>query len=337
MICKWCGNPLTAADRTCRRCGREVPARSDCGGFYDLVPNARQPHSGNTVPGQNVHRPQTPPVPYYSREGENARQRKNSSPQRMVMMILAAACFLLVLVLLFSINSKVKKCLDILQNDGPEAAFFAGEQVPAAEPAPGAAKETERTAPEAAAPDQLIAPEKEESQTVPETTPWDPGTEATEAVSRFSVSHEDVKVEVTLQGEGGEELPIENIEPIPGGMLIRLGDRELKLTYETQTEEDGSSCIVTYDFSADTVQWQYLTDEADSWMNFPEESVEQSRQDGQTVLRFSDEDLMKLAGEGELQLRCCLEGTDEVGTVRIVVTGFRWQKGQEEATPNTVF
>lgn len=37
MLCKWCGETVTPADRQCRRCGRELPALSDCGGFYDLV------------------------------------------------------------------------------------------------------------------------------------------------------------------------------------------------------------------------------------------------------------------------------------------------------------
>lgn len=38
MICKWCGESIKAGTRTCRRCKRELPALSDCGGFYDLVP-----------------------------------------------------------------------------------------------------------------------------------------------------------------------------------------------------------------------------------------------------------------------------------------------------------
>lgn len=40
MICKWCGAKTDRKDPKCRRCGRENPALSDCGGFYDLVPQA---------------------------------------------------------------------------------------------------------------------------------------------------------------------------------------------------------------------------------------------------------------------------------------------------------
>lgn len=42
MFCKWCGGTLAPSDTKCKRCGREVPALSDCGGFYDLVPGARR-------------------------------------------------------------------------------------------------------------------------------------------------------------------------------------------------------------------------------------------------------------------------------------------------------
>lgn len=42
MFCKWCGGSLTSYDTKCKRCGKEVPALSDCGGFYDLVPNVKK-------------------------------------------------------------------------------------------------------------------------------------------------------------------------------------------------------------------------------------------------------------------------------------------------------
>ena len=40
MICKWCGNSMETRETVCRRCGKEVSPKSDCGGFYDLVPDA---------------------------------------------------------------------------------------------------------------------------------------------------------------------------------------------------------------------------------------------------------------------------------------------------------
>lgn len=43
MFCKWCGNTLFPTETKCKRCGKEIPALSDCGGFYDLVPTAKPP------------------------------------------------------------------------------------------------------------------------------------------------------------------------------------------------------------------------------------------------------------------------------------------------------
>lgn len=58
MICKWCGAKIREKDRSCPRCGQELPPLSECGGFYDLVPGARQ----GAVPPVNPVSP-VPPVP----------------------------------------------------------------------------------------------------------------------------------------------------------------------------------------------------------------------------------------------------------------------------------
>lgn len=38
MFCKFCGQTLNASAAKCGRCGREVPAKSDCGGFFGILP-----------------------------------------------------------------------------------------------------------------------------------------------------------------------------------------------------------------------------------------------------------------------------------------------------------
>lgn len=42
MICRWCGKEVFPGQRNCGSCGREVPPLSDCGGFYQVVPDAAQ-------------------------------------------------------------------------------------------------------------------------------------------------------------------------------------------------------------------------------------------------------------------------------------------------------
>ena len=40
MFCKKCGATISASDEKCTRCGYQTPELSECGGFYDLSPNA---------------------------------------------------------------------------------------------------------------------------------------------------------------------------------------------------------------------------------------------------------------------------------------------------------
>ena len=41
MFCKWCGEPVKIGRVKCQSCGRDLPPLSECGGFYNLVPEAR--------------------------------------------------------------------------------------------------------------------------------------------------------------------------------------------------------------------------------------------------------------------------------------------------------
>lgn len=46
MFCKWCGKAVNPSERSCPSCGRELPSLSECGGFYNLVPAARNVETG---------------------------------------------------------------------------------------------------------------------------------------------------------------------------------------------------------------------------------------------------------------------------------------------------
>ena len=68
MICKQCGAEMASSANKCKRCGAKIPAKSDCGGFYDLASAGTKmwedskPVAPAPVP---VHREVTPPVPVY--------------------------------------------------------------------------------------------------------------------------------------------------------------------------------------------------------------------------------------------------------------------------------
>lgn len=59
MFCKWCGGDLASSDIKCKRCGREIPALSDCGGFYDLV-IVNKDNAINSVPPTSPDRTYRP-------------------------------------------------------------------------------------------------------------------------------------------------------------------------------------------------------------------------------------------------------------------------------------
>lgn len=57
MFCKWCGGNLASTDIRCKRCGRDVPAGSDCGGFYDIMQEGRPVQSAVAAPAQKAKAP----------------------------------------------------------------------------------------------------------------------------------------------------------------------------------------------------------------------------------------------------------------------------------------
>ena len=63
MICKWCGETIKAGNRTCRRCKREIPALSDCGGFYDLVSKDAPTPACAPAPQSAAQSPVQPVIP----------------------------------------------------------------------------------------------------------------------------------------------------------------------------------------------------------------------------------------------------------------------------------
>lgn len=98
MICKWCGASTDADGTVCRRCGKEAPPRSDCGGFYDLVPAAR-----NIVPpAPQVFVPQPAPPVAAAPVAEPA-EKKSAVP--LVLALLCCVLAVTAVVLFLSGNS----------------------------------------------------------------------------------------------------------------------------------------------------------------------------------------------------------------------------------------
>ena len=91
MFCKWCGNTIHAVDSKCPACGRETPALSDCGGFYNL----RQTVEKN-VP-REIPSPKCPIVEKL--EGKYVKDQKRAKAQRKVLLYMSILTALLLVVI----------------------------------------------------------------------------------------------------------------------------------------------------------------------------------------------------------------------------------------------
>lgn len=111
MICKWCGNSMSPSETKCKRCGKEVPALSDCGGFYDLAPKAAAaevpsaPASSTAAPSS--YQPAKEPVP----------AKKSKINKKFVLALIAtvSAIFVTLLVLVFVLLGKVGNLSDDIE------------------------------------------------------------------------------------------------------------------------------------------------------------------------------------------------------------------------------
>lgn len=109
MICKWCGAGIRATDRVCSRCGREMPPLSDCGGFYDLVPLAREtpppeeaPRSVEPTTEAQERQPVMPRPPVEDRPENPACPRPVRHRKKPTYFGIRLAAWLLILLLSFS-------------------------------------------------------------------------------------------------------------------------------------------------------------------------------------------------------------------------------------------
>lgn len=120
MFCKWCGGNLAAGDMKCKRCGREVTPKSDCGGFYDLVREER-----------------TAPQPVLQTSAPQAK-----SPVGLIIGMAAGfAVVLILLVVQFVNQSKLTQELENLRSEIEELTVQAATEE--SQPGDGAAEGTE--------------------------------------------------------------------------------------------------------------------------------------------------------------------------------------------------
>lgn len=101
MFCKYCGGNLASGDAKCKRCGKEVAARSNCGGFYDLVQEDEMPQPAQPARPAAVIMPQ-----------------KMKNPTGLIVGVAAGFALLLVLIAVLIVKqSQLNEELDTLKNE----------------------------------------------------------------------------------------------------------------------------------------------------------------------------------------------------------------------------
>lgn len=102
MICKWCGETLKTGAKTCKRCKRDIPAKSDCGGFYDLVPLP-----GTVPPAAPAPVLHTSAVPEPASHGASASAKTQGNLNPRLLLAGAAAVILILLVMVITLSIKL--------------------------------------------------------------------------------------------------------------------------------------------------------------------------------------------------------------------------------------
>lgn len=125
MFCKWCGADLSDTAAKCPRCGRDIPAMSDCGGFYDLVPSVKRRFVQEDIP-QSVP-PKEDPVRVDPTKNERLKKddpakgkknvwRKNNGFQNVPIFV----GLLVLIALLISLNTKIGDVFSKLDQVGKD-------------------------------------------------------------------------------------------------------------------------------------------------------------------------------------------------------------------------
>lgn len=335
MFCKWCGGNLASSDTKCKRCGKEVPALSDCGGFYDLVPNAKEPvevHPGPVVPPERPTNPPRKPEP--PKEVPPTRSKKAGKKSLLGLFTLTVVGFALVILLLIIILGKVNQYsseVNGLRND----LRTINEKINAIQ-VPTEPIETE---PESTEPSVILDPVLAEQNVV--FTVIIPGEDSTQKIDADLNLGDYTDVAIITYG----------LDTLTGvvnsaGYSLEEADTTVSLTIDRNIEFRSRTVSVSYVIddtiyglseAPETFKWQYRFDAESDWVDLPKDVFVQTDITGKTELTIRETALQELItdNEGQLELRCEIYRTNtDDGSLTIVIEGIRFydEENNEEQT-----
>lgn len=327
MFCKWCGGKITSSDTKCGRCGREVPPLSDCGGFYDLVPGAKEGVKASPAAPAAEKQEKKVPVNTGADRHEPARKPRVDTKRNNQLLMAGAgalAMLLLILIMLLIISGRVNRNYREIQ----------------------ALKDSLAGAPVVESPNQSSEPDTPDLQ--PEdTSPLDTTPTDTTPLSTETDLPEDFR-SITIRLVDGQTGPqAEGIANMGAGQVTMDVNRQeadayfdgttnwettvsylltepqiagtLKIQYEYGNENGNVYLEHGLEIVPDSYRWQYRVGKG-PWQDI-EGKITKLDMKGENHLRFNLAELKTLAGDSEepLKLRCVMTFANVYGDGFIMV------------------
>lgn len=325
MFCKWCGGSLAPSDSKCKRCGKEVPALSDCGGFYDLVPAVKQPEK--TPPADfRPFRCEMPPAKDVKPEVKSGKANKRKARKLSAIPFFGAVVILVIACII--VSGKINKCTDEIKGMRNELNSIALD-IDAIESRLQTSEEnkTDEIIGDVSKPDAPVISQQEVSFSFKVVEMR----ETREYLTGFDLGECDDKVSVSFTfGDATNETATaiyatENAGKVELGFTCKSDDnsRTIAATYKINETVFGLS------ESPEICNWEYRVGSADNWHSATEELFSQVDTSGKSELRISGTGWQELIGDSkeDLELRCKIYRTNtEGGSVTFMIEGIRFHQ-----------
>lgn len=342
MFCKWCGADLPNSANKCTRCGKEVPAMSDCGGFYDLVPNAKRRTAGGPV--STPVGPKVVPVNVDPAKSDTSKKdvpvkgKKNGRKSSGLQLLIICIGFIIVIALLLGMNSKIGKVLDSVANsDGRIVTIY--EELQQIKNSIQGEENEEPTPPT-------------EGETVPNNVLLEEQNVKVEIVADHSETGTSVKTTADLgdfEDTVVDQVVLDSATQSLSGVQIDLSDAEncieVKITNKPAASSYGKGSI-SVDFDIDEksfaeaqdeaeYEWEYRVTGSTKW-TFLDKDVFTISEDGKTVTYTANKlvDLLEEAEMAEFRLTYKRSNVKD-GSLTIIISGITVTNQSVEIKSNT--
>lgn len=342
MFCKWCGADLPNSAIKCTRCGKDVPAMSDCGGFYDLVPNAKRRTAEGPV--STPVGPKVVPVNVDPAKSDTSKKdvpvkgKKNGRKSSGLQLLIICIGFIIVIALLLGMNSKIGKVLDSVANsDGRIVTIY--EELQQIKNSIQGEENEEPTPPT-------------EGETVPNNVLLEEQNVKVEIVADHSETGTSVKTTADLgdfEDTVVDQVVLDSATQSLSGVQIDLSDAEncieVKITNKPAASSYGKGSI-SVDLDIDEkifaevqddaeYEWEYRISGSTEWTSLDEEVFTIS-EDGKTVTYTANKlvDLLEEAEMAEFRLTYKRSNVKD-GSLTIIISGITVTNQSVEIKSNT--